>query len=188
MARTNTLYTGWQHKPHLITMPSATLSLADRIARMPLPTTGRVLKDEIALSSGRSEDAAKTLEAQILQICPGYIMSVTGIERETPTMFRRRNASVAHLLAFAAAHLEELRKYARVYAFGGTVNADDADETALVPFLSVVTYPGVDKLSLGQYAVDPEARVFRGTRREAFLLVEDMGNCADLACKGCTEG
>jgi hypothetical protein len=138
-------------------------------------------KPQLALAEGLSEQAGKTLEAQVLQVCPGFVMSVNDVERETPTMFGRRNATLAHLLELATAHPEAFRPFRRVYAFGGTVNTDNRADSVLVPFLTI--YASENAFFLGQRRIDPTKQIFRSLEIKGD---EDLGPNGSLACQGCT--
>lgn len=177
--RWNPYFTGWQHKSHLITMPAAELSLAQRMAR--IGATGSILNPDLAIAEGRSEQAGRTLEADFVQLVPRSLSAARHIEQMQLVTWRKP-ATVAHLLGIAEAHREVFRTYRRIYGFGGIRRAEDGS-TWLMPCLELQEDGAY---ILKDRRVDPDARVFTTDEHDdTFALVEPMGNCADLACKGC---
>lgn len=188
MGRRNIVFTGWQHRPHLVVMPVVGMSLEDRMKRIE-GVVRMEIKDPDLVGMDCRKEAGRKLEMSLLEICPGFVFSADGILEEGRAL-GYGVATLAHLVELAATHRQALEPYRRVYAFSGGVLDDPRHgSVSLIPFIGRDGRHEGD-LCLGVRSVRSKDQLLRGgdpDGREAFILYEPAGPHADLGCQGCSK-
>ena len=171
-------------------MPPAAWSYQDRTMRLEgsnvlfhhIPDADALMAPELRAQAGR------TLQAMVVQVCPGFCMSPAQIGKEALDCGYRLG-TLAHLIELAVAHRDVAMAYRYVYATVGTARPGPySTEIANLPFIGRKDTHSVTP-ALGVRAIRSDDQCFHGMPRdgaEAFLLIGENANTDDACCRGCT--